>query len=116
MLNNNKIKKEGLDIIGFLNIGSLLLGLIAWILPIINLMRNEKQENKNWVVLSVISLSACAISLSFQIFYNYHLVKIEDWSALMDTTRAVVIATVVLLVFTLILNGLTLIVYRQNKK
>ncbi|WP_318241040.1 hypothetical protein [Ureibacillus galli] len=102
--------------IGFLNIGSLLLGLIAWILPIINLMRNEKPENKNWVVLSVISLSACAISLSFQIFYNYHLVKIEDWSALMDTTRAVVIATVVLLVFTLILNGLTLIVYRQNKK
>lgn len=102
--------------IGWLNIGSILLGLIAWILPVINLMRNKKHENKNWGVLSVISISACAISLSFQIFYNYHLVKIEDWSALMDTTRAVVIATAVLLIFTFILNGLTFIVYRQNKK
>lgn len=101
---------------GWLNIGSLLLGLIAWILPVINLMRNKKHEHKNWGVLSVISISACAISISFQIFYNYHLVKIEDWSALMDTTRAVVIATAVLLIFTFILNGLTFIVYRQNKK
>lgn len=116
MLTTVKNRKRGLDIVGLLNIGSLLLGLIAWILPIINLMRIEKQENKNWVVLSVISVSACAISLSFQIIYNYHLVKIEDWSALMDTTRAVVIATVVLLVFTLILNALTFIVYRQDKK
>lgn len=102
--------------IGWLNIGSLLLGLIALILPVINLMRNRKHEHKTWGALSVISISACAISLSFQFFYNYHLVKIEDWSALMDTTRAVVIATAVLLIFTFILNGLTFIVYRQNKK
>lgn len=101
---------------GWLNIGSLLLGLIAWILPVFNLLRNKKHEHNNWDVLSFISMSACAISISFQIFYNYHLVKIEDWSALMDTTRAVVIATVVLLIFTFILNGLTFIVYRRNKK
>ena len=101
---------------GWLNIGSLLLGLIAWILPIIYLMRHKQHEHQNWGVLSVISISACAISISFQIFYNHHLVKIEDWAALMDTTRAVVIATVVLLIITFILNVLTFIVYRQNKK
>lgn len=101
---------------GWLNIGSLLLGLIAWILPVIYLMGNKKHEQSNWGILSVLSISACAISISFQMFYNYHLVKIEDWAALMDTTRAVVIATAVLLIFTLLLNGLTFIVYQKNKK
>lgn len=101
---------------GWLNIGSLLLGLIAWILPVIYLMGNKKHEQSNWGILSVLSISACAISISFQMFYHYHLVKIEDWTALMDTTRAVVIATAVLLIFTLLLNGLTFIVYQKNKK
>ncbi len=100
---------------GWLNIGSLLFGLIAWILPVINLMQNKKHEHKNWGVLSVISISACAISLSFQIFYNYHLVKIEDWSALMDTTRAVVIATAVLLIFTFIKMDLLLLYIDRTK-
>ena len=102
--------------IGWLNIGSLLLGLIAWILPVIYLIGNKKHEHSNWGILAVLSISACAISISFQMFYNYHLVKIEDWTALMDTTRAVVIATAVLLIFTLLLNGLTFIVYQKNKK
>ncbi|MCS5499739.1 hypothetical protein NY607_01310 [Lysinibacillus sp. A4] len=101
---------------GWLNIGSLLLGLIAWILPVIYLMGNKKHEQSNWGILSVLSISACAISISFQMFYHYHLVKIEDWAALMDTTRAVVIATAVLLIFTFIVNGIAFIVYRQNKK
>ena len=99
---------------GWLNIGSLLLGLIAWILPVINLMRNNKHEHKNWGVLSFISISACAISLIFQILYNDHLVKIEDWSAIMDTSHGVVVASAVLLIFTFILNGLTFIVYRKS--
>ena len=98
---------------GLLNLGSLALGLIAWILPIINLMRYPKHENKNWFILSIVSMSACAFSLSFQIFYNYHLVKIEDWAALMDTTGGVVVATIVLLFSTVILNAVTLMVYRN---
>ncbi|WNN78199.1 hypothetical protein RKS58_10255 [Lysinibacillus capsici] len=102
--------------IGWLNIGSLLLGLVAWILPVLSLIGNKKHEYSNWGILAVLSISACAISISFQMFYHYHLVKIEDWTALMDTTRAVVIATAVLLVFTLLLNGLTFIVYQKNKK
>jgi len=100
--------------IGLLNFGSLVLGLIAWILPVMNLMRYNKHEYKNWIALSFISVSACAISLCFQIFYNYHLVKIEDWSALMDTMGAVAIVSAVLLVVTITLNAITLFVYRDR--
>jgi len=99
--------------VGLLNLGSLVLGLIAWTLPVVNLLRSKNHNYKNWVVLSLMSISACAISLCFQIFYNYHLVKIEDWSALMDTMYAVAFAATVLLIGTIILNTINLIVYRN---
>jgi cytochrome c oxidase subunit 4 len=101
---------------GFLNLGSLLLGLIAWILPIINLNILNKAEHKNWFVFCITSISACAISLFLQILYNNHLVNIEDWSALMDTIRTVVLASSVLLVVTLMLNVITIIIYNKNSK
>lgn len=97
--------------IGMLNVGSLVLGLIAWILPVVNLMRYKKRAHRNWAVLSIMSISACAISLCFQIFYNYHLVKIADWTALMDTMDAVAFVAAVLLIVTIILNVITLLVY-----
>jgi len=100
---------------GLLNLGSLLLGLIAWILPIISLNIQNKAEHKNWLVLCITSISACAISLFLQILYNNYLINIEDWSALMDTIRAVVLASSVLLVGTLTLNVITLIIYMKKK-
>ncbi|MEI3614420.1 hypothetical protein [Pseudogracilibacillus sp. SO30301A] len=100
--------------IGLLNLGSLLLGLTAWILPVVNLMRFKNYNHRHWVALSITSISTCAVSLCFQIFYNYHLVKIEDWSALMDTMGAVVFAAATLLIVTIILNAITLIVYREK--
>jgi amino acid transporter len=100
--------------IGLLNLASFVLGLIAWILPVANLMRYKKHDRRKWVTLSILSISACAISLCFQIFYNYHLVKIEDWSALMDTTDAVAFVAAVLLIVTIILNAITLLVYRDR--
>jgi cytochrome c oxidase subunit 4 len=100
--------------IGLLNLGSLVLGLIAWILPVVNLMRYKKHDYRNWVTLAIMSISACAISLCFQIFYNYHLVKIADWSALMDITDNVAFVAAVLLVVTIILNAITLLVYHDR--
>ena len=100
--------------ISLFNSASLVLGLIAWILPVINLMQHKKDENRNWVVLSTISLSACAISLFFQILYNNHLVNIADWTALMDTTNSLVFVASVLLAVTIILNIITLFVYRDR--
>lgn len=111
----NFLRKEYVMII-LLNPTSLLLGLIAWILPIFNLMKYKKHENGNWVILSIISISSCAISLCFQIFYNSHLVKIADWSALMDTTDALVFVSSTLLVVTIILNVVTTLLYYKNHK
>ena len=100
---------------GWLNLGSLVLGLIAWIFPVVNLIQHNKAPHKNWVVFSVASVSACAISLCMQIFYTNHLVKIEDWSALMDTSHAVALVATLLLVVTIILNVITLVVYYGKK-
>lgn len=99
---------------GLLNIGSLVLGLIAWVLPIINLINSKKPNHDNWIILSVMSISACAISLCFQIIYNYYLVKIADWSALMDITGAAAFLSAVLLIGTIILNTITLVIYRNR--
>ncbi|MCF2649985.1 hypothetical protein [Niallia circulans] len=101
---------------GLLNIGSLVLGLIAWILPAANLMRNNRENQGNRLIIGLVSMSACVISLLFQIIYNYHLVKIEDWSALMDTTRGVMVAATVLILVTIILNAINLTVYRKRSE
>ncbi|MHB8061781.1 MAG: hypothetical protein ACYDG2_03970 [Ruminiclostridium sp.] len=98
----------------WLNLVSLILGLIAWILPVVNLMQHNKADRRNWAVFSVASVSACAISLCMQIFYTNHLVKIEDWSALMDTSSAVALVATLLLVVTIILNAITLVVYGKK--
>ncbi|WP_318614901.1 hypothetical protein [Sporosarcina sp. YIM B06819] len=100
---------------GWLNVGSLVLGLIAWILPVVSLMRYIQGGHKNWAAFSVMSVSACAISLYFQIVYNHHLVTIGDWSALMDTTGALVKVGAVLLIVTIVLNTATLVMYRDRK-
>jgi len=96
----------------WLNLGSLVMGLIAWTLPVVNLMRDKNHNRKNWSTLSIVSISACAISLYFQIGYAHYLVKIEDLSALSED--AAVIVSSVLLIVTLLLNIITMIVYRDK--
>ena len=96
-----------------LNLGSLLLGLVAWILPIINLARHNKAEYKNWAVFAILSVIACAISLCLQIFYQNYLVRIEEWSTLMDTSNAVSLISSILLVGTIALNITTVVKYRN---
>jgi cytochrome c oxidase subunit 4 len=98
----------------FLNLCSFVFGLFAWILPIVNLVRNGKNEQRNWIALPIMSISACAISLCFQIFSINHRVKVADWSALMDTMNAVAFISAVLLLVTIILNTITLIKYRDR--
>ena len=96
------------------NVGSLVLGLIAWILPIVNLAKYNKAKHKNWIVLLFASMSACAISVLFQIVYQKHLVQIEDWSAIMDTIWGVFFVSTVLIVGAITLNLITIIKYRKN--
>lgn len=92
----------------WLNIGSLILGLIAWGMPIIDIVQYRKRNFKRTGTFLIVSLSACATSLYMQIFYTDHLVKIEDWTALMDISYAVARVSLILLMVTLILNGISL--------
>jgi len=98
-----------------LNLGSLVLGLIAWILPVISLVQPNNVNHRRWPVFSAASVSACAVSLWMQILYSNHLVKIEDWSALMDTSSAVASVTALLLAVTIMLNAIALLVYYRNR-
>ena len=100
---------------GLLNLGSLLLGLVAWILPVVNLVRAYRGDHHgNRAALSIASFSACAVSLCLQFSYQHYLVRIGDWAALMDTAGAVTLVATVLVIVTIILNVLTLLVYRDR--
>ena len=101
---------------GWLNIGSLLFGLVAWILPITTLAKHNKYKNKNQALISVASISSCVISLYFQMLYNDYLVRIKDWSALMDTSSSVVRLSFLLALGTIVLNITTAAVYNKKTK
>lgn len=58
--------------VSFLMLGSLILGLIAWTLPVISIMKIKKGKNEICSVLSFFSTILCAVSLYFQIYYNYY--------------------------------------------
>lgn len=92
----------------WLNVGSLILGLIAWGMPIRDMVQYKNRNFKRTGTFSIVSLSACAASLCMQIFYIDYLVKIEDWTALMDTSYAVAFVSLILLMVTIILNVISL--------
>ena len=94
-----------MKMIYWLTPASLILGLVAWILPSIYMSKYNKINAKKGSLYIFLSISACGISIFLQIIYNDYLVKIGDWSALMDTTGAVVLASGTLLGVTLLLNA-----------
>jgi cytochrome c oxidase subunit 4 len=94
-----------------LHISSLVLGLIAWVLPVVFLSYGKK---KYWAVFPLLSMGACALSLVLQIFEIRATVKIDDWTALMDTIDAIAFAAAVLLAVALILNAAVLFIYREK--
>lgn len=100
--------------IGLLNVGSLVLGLLAWALPVLCLVQYRKFSLMKLLAFTITSLSACAVSIVFQLSYNHHLVLIEDWSALMDTSGAVVALAGLLLMVTIILNIIAAAVFRRK--
>ena len=99
----------------WLNVGSLLLGLTALVIPVIIIVRYKKTGNRNQPVLYGASMCACALSLFFQICYSDHLVKIKDWSALSDTSEAVVSVALNLLLGTILFNVIALVICYGKK-
>ncbi len=100
---------------GWINKGSIFLGLIAVVIPIINLMRQDKSVINNLGIFSGISISACALFLSMQIFYLNHLVSIQDFSALMDISEMVANISGVIFVVTITLNIILYIKYKEKQ-
>lgn len=96
----------------YLNILSLIMGLLAWGLPLGNLfIRNAKRG-----LFSVLSFIACTIALYGQILYTNHLIQINDTIALLDTNDAVVFASRILIIGTIVLNVLPFIKDRLLKQ
>lgn len=96
-----------------LNLGSLILGLVAWILPVTNLVQRNK-NHKKLLLYATVSMSACGLALFFQIVYLNYLVRLGDWTALIDTSGAVVWLSFTLVIVTLLLNIIAVTIY--NKK
>lgn len=92
---------------GMLNLGSIVLGLAGWILPILHISQLSKKRRGLGRYAHILSMGACCLAIWFQICYDEHLVNIGDWSALMDTIGAVRMVSVFLLVTTLLINLLT---------
>lgn len=93
--------------ISFLMLGSLVLGLISWLLAFINIVR-PKKARKDWVINSFFSLGACGLALAFQLIYAAHITRLGDWAALMDTLPTSLLLSLVLLIVCLLANGLSL--------
>lgn len=89
---------------GMLNLGSVVLGLVGWIIPVIRLKHLAKGRGGLGDYAHILSMGACGMAIWFQICYDEHLVDIGDWSALMDTIGAVRKIALFLLVTTLLIN------------
>jgi len=92
---------------GMLNLGSIVLGLAGWAIPIIQLRCLMKDKKGLGRYTHILSMGACCLAIWLQICYGEHLVMIEDWSALMDTVAGVRVVSMFLLAVTLLINLLT---------
>lgn len=86
------------------NLLSFALGLTAWALPIVYLMSRKYRE-----LFCSGSLALCAVSLYFQLREILLRSNRGDFAGIDDTIGAVVFAATVLLVTTLVLNGIAML-------
>lgn len=93
---------------GLLNIGSLILGLCAWMIPIVGLLKG-KVSFLSAVKAIFISFVCALISMLMQMMETKQVVARNDWSALMDTQGAVVFAAIVMSAVVVLLNGILLV-------
>ena len=82
-----------------LNIISLVLGIGAWGVAAAAISKPAKSH-----ISTVLSFALCAISLVVELFEISRRVNLGDYAAIEDTIRAVIIASIVLVVVTIILN------------
>ena len=86
------------------NIGSIILGIIAWASAGIAIAKSKRAQT-----LSAVSFVACIISLFLQLLEVSNRVNLGDYAAIEDTIRAVILAATLLIVVTIILNSVALL-------
>lgn len=89
---------------------SLLLGLCAWTMPVVNLFK-RRSDRKNYCS-SIISFSLCLISIYVQILLmkSYG----EEWVLIIDAVNALSFVVPILIIVTIVLNILSLIKYDEK--
>ena len=92
-----------------LNIISLVLGIGAWGVAAAAISKPAKSH-----ISTVLSFALCAISLVVELFEISRRVNLGDYAAIEDTIRAVIIASIVLVVVTIVLNIVAYIKARKK--
>ncbi len=88
-----------------LNIGSLALGTLSWFLAALAITASDVTiAHRN----TTFSFGFCTVSLVLQLCEISRRVRLGDYAAVEDTIRAVLIASVVLVAVTFILNFIAL--------
>ncbi|WMI80502.1 hypothetical protein [Anaerotignum sp. MB30-C6] len=98
----------------FLNLGSLVLGVVSWIIPIVAVKQYGKRHKVTYF--SVYSFTACTMALVFQLFEIRHRVNTGDFSAIMDTIGAITVVSVILIMVTVVLNSTALYLCSTKNK
>ena len=92
-----------------LNIVSLIFGIGAWVVAAIAIAKHA-YYNKS----VILSFALCMFSLISEFFEISRRVNLGDYAAIEDTIRAVIIASIVLVVLTIILNIVALVKSKKN--
>lgn len=92
-----------------LYLGSLLLGLFAWFLPVIALFwKRLGGPVRGRYLCGTLSLTACSVAIYFQVQAGAVFAELEDSSALFDTLPAAAKLSLILLIGTVLVNVLLL--------
>ena len=97
-----------------LMLASLALGILAWLIPILILVK-RKSHSKKMGLYSFISMSFCSIAIYLHIVLASYYIDINDLSAIMDTIFASYFLSGALLIGTILLNTIVMIVNLRRK-
>ena len=90
-------------------------GLLAFVLAGLNLVKNSLGKNKGWHVMMFLSLGCGALAVLLQYYMVYNWVKMEDWSALMDVVPSMSMVLTVAVAAGLVLNAMVLVQNLRKK-
>ena len=94
------------------HLGSILLGIGAWVYGILAITAKKTTRSQ---ANTVFSFSFCALSLGLQFLELHRRVLLRDFAAIEDTTRALLLAAVGLIIVTIVLNFVAMLKHREGE-